>query len=463
MTRFIILRHGESEGNKSKIIQGHDSGYGLTKEGVLQIRKMSCDNESILQDIDVVFSSDLNRAIESAHCIIEELRLTVPCQSTKLLREVNPGILGGLSHEQAAQKYYDYYSIWTKRGDLDEIPDAEKGSCLQARAISFIQYISDCFNDKTVLVVTHAAFMRSFINTLLDRDRTTPICVCNGHIHIVSNESYLSRRKQVVHNSKKQVYQYQGFEQQYAIKCLTAPSKDLTDIYSFFVTFPNHSVPYIYCNETIDNRLYIVMQWVNGDIIHGDLAINEIIRAWDAISEIHDSFATHHFSVQTTLVDKIRSLQANGSQEIKELGDIILALHPISIENNVPVLYDLHRDNLVRTNEGWKMVDVEGVLMAPAEFSTACFIAAFIMIENPNFDITRLYFLFNDKTLDISKILMLMCHRLYIGLAYSNANKALSLKEQYKLAICSWVELAYKNELINDDFKQKIKMLLPKI
>lgn len=84
MTIFVI-RHGESEGNRLGIIQGH-LDYPLTDTG----RKQALEAATLLSHFRVItpppiiFSSDLVRAWETAMIISESLKLNSPISDDRL-------------------------------------------------------------------------------------------------------------------------------------------------------------------------------------------------------------------------------------------------------------------------------------------------------------------------------------------------------------------------------------------
>lgn len=81
---LYIVRHGQTEENKQKILQGHLSGT-LTEQGKEQVRLAA---ESLAQrtvDYKCIVSSDLKRAVDSANIIAE--RLGLPVVPMEILRE----------------------------------------------------------------------------------------------------------------------------------------------------------------------------------------------------------------------------------------------------------------------------------------------------------------------------------------------------------------------------------------
>jgi len=61
--RLILIRHGETIENKKRIVQGHTHGT-LSKNGIKQTRLVAKRLSDL--KIDVIFTSDLRRAINTA-------------------------------------------------------------------------------------------------------------------------------------------------------------------------------------------------------------------------------------------------------------------------------------------------------------------------------------------------------------------------------------------------------------
>lgn len=93
--KVIFVRHGESEGNRFGLVQGH-LDFHLSTEGREQAKKSADEIRKFIGDKKpLVFSSDLVRAWETAMIICEELQLNSPIPDSRL-RERNMGKLQNL-------------------------------------------------------------------------------------------------------------------------------------------------------------------------------------------------------------------------------------------------------------------------------------------------------------------------------------------------------------------------------
>ena len=75
MTLYIV-RHGQTEENLQAILQGHLPG-NLTEQGKEQVRKAAERLAETGVEFRCIVSSDLKRAMDSAHIIAERLHLPI--------------------------------------------------------------------------------------------------------------------------------------------------------------------------------------------------------------------------------------------------------------------------------------------------------------------------------------------------------------------------------------------------
>ncbi|PIS15460.1 hypothetical protein COT62_03610, partial [Candidatus Roizmanbacteria bacterium CG09_land_8_20_14_0_10_41_9] len=94
LDKIIIIRHGETDFNKERVIQGQLDTF-LNKNGVEQARKAAVKLKG--EKIDRIYTSDLKRANHTALIIGEVLKARVI--PTPLLRERYFGELQGLRIE----------------------------------------------------------------------------------------------------------------------------------------------------------------------------------------------------------------------------------------------------------------------------------------------------------------------------------------------------------------------------
>ncbi len=137
---LYLVRHGETEENKQRILQGHLPGT-LTDEGKNQARMVG--RELRHESLQVIYSSDLKRCVDTTQILNEEMLL--PVHYLTLLRERDWGKTTGVS-------------LLKERVSID--PNAESVEAMQERARKLIAlWLKECAGKK-VLVVSHGLFLR---------------------------------------------------------------------------------------------------------------------------------------------------------------------------------------------------------------------------------------------------------------------------------------------------------------
>lgn len=181
LATIYIVRHGETEWNSKKLIQGQ-SDSPLTKTGVQQAKELS--KKLSKTKFDLVFSSDLLRAKRTAEIIVTEQKLEVA--TSKLLRERRLGKLEGKPVQTlrtfdelfAKLKHEEIYSYKSS-------PDVESDEEIVTRLIAFLREAVIVNAGKKILVVTHGGVMRAFLIKLGISDYKDPVWIDNaGYIKL---------------------------------------------------------------------------------------------------------------------------------------------------------------------------------------------------------------------------------------------------------------------------------------
>ena len=156
MTTLIVIRHGESEGNKGGYFTGNVN-VDLTEMGRKQAQ-MVCE---YLKDykIDKVYSSDLDRAYETALPIAEYHGLEVEKRAG--IREINGGKWERMVYADIKEKYADEYNVWLEDMGNAICVGGESVAQLSGRVDAEIKRIVAENEGKTVAVVCHGTPIRA--------------------------------------------------------------------------------------------------------------------------------------------------------------------------------------------------------------------------------------------------------------------------------------------------------------
>ena len=155
MTRLILLRHGQSEANEKRIFSGQGN-YPLTEKGLLQA-ELAAKYLTKNEQIDVIYSSDLQRAYNTALPTAKILGLEV--NTDPALREFDVGYWVGKSREQIAEEYPE---SWNTEASVRQYPGGEYTPDAFERSVNAIVKIAERHDGKCVLIAAHAGVIRSF-------------------------------------------------------------------------------------------------------------------------------------------------------------------------------------------------------------------------------------------------------------------------------------------------------------
>jgi broad specificity phosphatase PhoE len=153
VTRILLARHGETDWNRIGRWQGH-ADPPLNEAGRSQAAELA---ERLAGDgIAAVYSSDLQRASETARVVAARLGLDVV--EDPGLREIDVGSWSGLTRAEVEQRFPEGYARWLG-GEIGH--DGETREQLTARVVDAVERIAATHPDGTVLVVTHGGSIRA--------------------------------------------------------------------------------------------------------------------------------------------------------------------------------------------------------------------------------------------------------------------------------------------------------------
>lgn len=163
MTRLYLIRHGQSEWNKLGKVQGQVN-TSLTNLGKIQAKAMG--HKLTHEDIDVIYTSDLDRAFGTAKIIGEVINK--PIISNKSLREIKFGPWEGLTGEELRSNYKEEHDIWLKNPENLKLKDAETLEEVKDRVMDWIQPVLNERRGQNIVIVSHSATLKILLLSLLD-------------------------------------------------------------------------------------------------------------------------------------------------------------------------------------------------------------------------------------------------------------------------------------------------------
>ncbi|MCK5459495.1 histidine phosphatase family protein [Candidatus Parcubacteria bacterium] len=157
MAKIYIIRHGETDFNVQNRYLGR-TDISLNLKGKNQAKKMFNRINSL--DIDIVISSPLKRALETAK-IIKQNGKKVLIDNHFIERSV--GVYEGLTKKEAKLKYPDLYAKNITRIYNDAPLGGETIKNTEKRVFKGLNNIKKIYKDKNILLITHA-FVAKIIN-----------------------------------------------------------------------------------------------------------------------------------------------------------------------------------------------------------------------------------------------------------------------------------------------------------
>ena len=168
-TEIILIRHGETEWNSQKRMQGH-SNSDLSSVGQAQIQALGQWVKNV--PFDLIYSSDSPRAKQTAEAITQFSGHEL--QFDQRLREKNLGVFEGLTSEEARERHPEVFRLFKTAGSKYVIDEGESTQQLQDRALEIVNEIRIKHPEERVLLVTHGGFIRVVMKHSLGLSLETP-------------------------------------------------------------------------------------------------------------------------------------------------------------------------------------------------------------------------------------------------------------------------------------------------
>jgi probable phosphoglycerate mutase len=178
MTQVLLIRHGETEWNQQRRMQGQQDSP-LTPLGLQQARQVA----RRLRDVPhaALYSSDLGRAHQTARCIADQTRHENV--SDRGLRERCFGIFEGLTNAEIEVRHPDLYPHFASRDPHFAMPGGESAAQFHERCLGTLRSIAERHAGDTVVVVSHGlvldALYRAASGMPLQQARGFPLLNCS--------------------------------------------------------------------------------------------------------------------------------------------------------------------------------------------------------------------------------------------------------------------------------------------
>ena len=153
--RLILVRHGETENNASRVTMGR-MDVPLNERGERQAAALAgaLAADGRFGRIEAVYSSPLQRARSTAEAIAAKLALAV--ETLPELIEMDVGELEGHGYGEVRERYADFMRVWASDDLADAVmPGGESLRQVQERALMALDSMLGRHAEGTVVAVTH--------------------------------------------------------------------------------------------------------------------------------------------------------------------------------------------------------------------------------------------------------------------------------------------------------------------
>jgi broad specificity phosphatase PhoE len=167
MTRFILIRHGQTEWNRVERFRGH-ADLALDETGIKQAEAIA---EKLSQwEIAALYSSPLRRAMMTAQALANRLGISV--QPLDSLIDIDVGAWQGLSPQEAAERDNALYQQWLERPHEFRFPNGESLREVRDRVVATVDSLAKQHNEQTIALISHNMVCRVLLCFVLGLDNS---------------------------------------------------------------------------------------------------------------------------------------------------------------------------------------------------------------------------------------------------------------------------------------------------
>lgn len=155
---IYLIRHGETDYNRQRIVQGSGVDAPLNEAGLAQARAFFNAYRHV--PFQRVISSELQRSIQTVEPFVD---MGISYEQSPLINEINWGTHEGkVSTPEMIRNYEEMIASWAA-GDLDaRLPEGESARQLIERLDRFISILAG-YEEEKILVCSHGRAIRGLI------------------------------------------------------------------------------------------------------------------------------------------------------------------------------------------------------------------------------------------------------------------------------------------------------------
>ena len=172
MKNILLIRHGQSEWNKLNLFTGFKN-IELSEQGIEEANKAGQNFKNLDIKFNIVFTSELKRAQETAKIILQNLdQWDFLNNEGKIISNINLnerdyGDLTGLNKKETAEKFGEEQVHKWRRGYSDQPPNGESLEDVVRRVTKYFEEVIKpaIHNDENenILIAAHGNSLRALL------------------------------------------------------------------------------------------------------------------------------------------------------------------------------------------------------------------------------------------------------------------------------------------------------------
>lgn len=167
MTRFVLVRHGQTEWNREERFRGR-ADLSLNETGLRQAEAAALNMRG--QEAAAIYSSPLKRALETAAVLGKQLNL--PVTPLEGLIDIDFGEFQGLSADEAAQRDSDLVRRWIDCPHTVRFPGGESLEIVRQRVSAAVEEAAARHSGQAVILVSHKVVCQVLLCAMIGLDNS---------------------------------------------------------------------------------------------------------------------------------------------------------------------------------------------------------------------------------------------------------------------------------------------------
>ncbi len=165
-TRFILIRHGQTEWNRGAERFRGRADLPLNETGHTQAQKIAA--RLAKENIAAIYSSPLQRALQTVKPLADELHLAV--QQHSGLLDIDFGALEGMTVDEARVAFPTVIEKWLAAPGHVKFPKGEAFKAMRTRIIAMLDELVEKHPGETIALVTHKVVCGATLCVVLGMD-----------------------------------------------------------------------------------------------------------------------------------------------------------------------------------------------------------------------------------------------------------------------------------------------------